>query len=97
MMVRNLIVGGAALTFGFGSLAVAAPAGADGCPDGTVATHFSGVCVAAPSGSQQGVPAVVNPSNVSAGPPPGSGFSYVDGIPCNMNHASTCIGLSANP
>ena len=95
-MMRNLFVGGCAVTLGLGSLAVAAPASAD-CPDGTVATHFTGVCVAAPAGSQQGVPAVVNPSNVSAGPPPGSGFSYVDGIPCNMNHASTCIGLSANP
>jgi hypothetical protein len=95
-MVRNVLVGACALTLGFGSLAVAAPANAD-CPAGTVATHFNGVCVAAPSGSQQGAPAFVNPSTVGGGAPPGSGFSYVDGIPCNMNHASTCIGLSANP
>ena len=41
VMVRNLLVGGCALTLGFGSLAVAAPASAD-CPAGTVATHFTG-------------------------------------------------------
>ena len=93
---RNLLVGACVVALTIGSLAVAAPASAD-CPAGTVATHFSGVCVAAPSGSQQGVPAVVNPSNLSDGPPPGSGFAYVDGIPCNLNHAATCAGLAQNP
>lgn len=84
------------VALGMGALTVAAPASAD-CPDGTVATHFNGVCVAAPSGQSQGVPAFVNPSTVGTGAPVGSGFAYVDGIPCNMNHSSTCIGLSQNP
>ena len=95
-MVEKLAVAGCALALGLGSLLTAGPASAD-CPDGTVPTHFNGVCVAAPSGSSQGVPAFINPSNVAAGPPAGSGFTYVDGIPCNMNHSSTCIGLSQNP
>jgi len=95
-MVRNILIGGCALALGFGSLAVAAPASAD-CPDGTVATHFSGVCVAAPSGSQQGVPAFINPSDIGAGPPPIGGLPSVDGIPCTPQHLGTCIGLSGNP
>ncbi len=96
VMVRNLLVGGCALTLGFGSLAVAAPASAD-CPAGTVATHFDGVCEAAPAGSQQGVPAVVNPSGPGAGSSSIDGLPAVDGIPCNPQHIGTCIGLGGNP
>jgi len=94
-MGRGFLFGVCAVALSLGSVVVASPAAADGCPYGTVATHFNGVCVSGQGGGQA-PPAVVNPENVSSGGPPGSAFSSVDGVPCNPNHASSCIGLSQN-
>jgi hypothetical protein len=80
-----------------GSLAVAAPAAADGCPYGTLPTRFPGVCTAGQGGAQP-VPIIVPPNAPDASStPPGSAFTSVDGIPCNQRHIGTCIGLSQQP
>jgi hypothetical protein len=93
---RRILIGAYAFAIGVGPLAFASPASADSsCPYGTVPTKFAGVCtsgVAAGSPSGPTVPITAG-SPPSAGPP-GSGFGYVDGIPCNSEHQSQCIGLS---
>jgi len=80
-----------------GSFAVAAPAAADSCPYGTVPTRFPGVCTQGQAGGAA-PPAITVPisgsDNSTISTPPGSGFSTVDGIPCNPQHSSTCIALS---
>ncbi|HKP42485.1 hypothetical protein [Mycobacterium sp.] len=95
-MKRAILV---ACTFAtvMGSLAVAAPAGADGCPYGTLPTRFPGVCSAGQGGAPP-APIIVPPSGPDASStPPGSAFATVDGIPCNQQHLGTCIGLSQQP
>jgi hypothetical protein len=79
-----------------GSLAVAGPAEADGCPYGTLPTRFPGVCTAGQGGTPA-APIVVAPTGSVPETPPGSAFTSVDGIPCNQRHIGTCIGLSQQP
>jgi hypothetical protein len=96
---RRILVGCGTAAIVLGSLSVAAPASADGCPYGTVPTRFPGVCTAGQGG---GSPAqvVVPPSAGGGGAAvttlPGSGLTSVDGIPCTPEHQGTCIGLSQN-
>ena len=92
---RRTLIGACAFVIGVGPLVFASPAAAD-CPYGTVQSRFAGVCTAgsapgAPSGPT--VPIAAGSPATSSGPP-GSGFNYVDGIPCNSAHASECLGLS---
>jgi hypothetical protein len=95
-MKRGILVGWGAVAIALGSLSVAAPASANGCPYGTVPTKFPGVCTAGQGG---GAPAqvVVPPSAGGGGANvstlPGSGLTSVDGIPCTPEHSGTCIGL----
>jgi hypothetical protein len=89
---KVLIAGGVAAIF-LGPLAVASPAAADGCPYGTVPTRFSGVCTSGVAGGIQNSPPSVNAPDLP-GPPPGSPFATVDGIPCTPEHLGACIGLS---
>ncbi|MGX9789353.1 hypothetical protein [Mycobacterium sp. MMS18-G62] len=94
-MKRGILI---ACTFAtvLGSLSVAAPAAADGCPYGTLPTRFPGVCSAGQGGAPP-APIVVAPTGSVPTTAPGSAFTSVDGIPCNQQHISTCIGLSQQP
>lgn len=97
-MKRAILVGAGAIAISLGSVAFAAPAMA--CPPGTVQTHFSGVCTAGQGGGA--APQIVAPVQSGAGGHdistiPGTGITSVDGIPCNLNHQSTCQGLLQNP
>jgi hypothetical protein len=96
MVKRGILIGVCAAAVGLGPIAIASPASADNCPYGTVPTHFSGVCTsgagggAPPSGPTTPLP----PSFSSSTGLPGTGFTTVDGIPCNSAHSSECIGLA---
>jgi hypothetical protein len=93
---RGILVACCTFATVMGSLAVASPASADGCPYGTVPTRFPGVCTEGQAGSEA-PPAIIVPPSGSSGPvDPGGGFASVDGIPCNPKHSGTCIGLSQN-
>jgi hypothetical protein len=92
---RAILVGCATLATVFGSLAVASPASADGCPYGTVA-RFDGVCTSGQGGAppppgitvpQQGAEVVTMPGQ----------FQTVNGIPCNQQHVVTCYAMSQQP
>jgi hypothetical protein len=78
-----------------GSLAVAAPASADGCPYGTV-QRFEGVCTKGQGGVAAPPPIVIPPQGADAVTPPGS-FGTINGIPCNQKHLGTCIAMSRQP
>jgi hypothetical protein len=92
---RAILVGCATLATVLGSLAVASPAAADGCPYGTVPTRFPGVCTQGQSGPPP-VGITVPPQGAEPVTMPGQ-FQTVKGIPCNPAHYSTCYGLSQNP
>ncbi len=96
-MKRGILIACATFATALGSLAVASPAGADGCPYGTVPTRFPGVCTQGQAGGpppagitvpQQGGADVVNM--------PGQ-FPTVNGIPCNEEHFATCYAMSQQP
>jgi hypothetical protein len=93
---RAILMGVCAAAVGLGPLAIASSASADGsCPYGTVPTRFSGVCTSGVAGGAPSGPTVpIPPGSSSSSGPPGTGFTTVDGIPCNSAHASTCIALS---
>lgn len=74
-------------------LVFAAPAAADGCPAGTVPTRFPGVCVAGQSGGQ--IPQAIGPSDVSSNFQPNQ-IPTMNGVPCNLDHWSTCWGMAQN-
>lgn len=88
---------GSATVFGAAPLIGAPTALAQNCPYGTVATEFSGVCVAGQSGGFGAPGMVVPPDTTQPGPivnmNPG-GLPTVDGITCTPQHLGTCIGLS---
>jgi hypothetical protein len=92
---RGFLIACAALATAMGSLAVAAPAAADGCPYGTV-PRFDGVCTSGQGGSppppgitvpQQGSEIVTMPGQ----------FATVNGIPCNQQHFATCYAMTQQP
>ena len=96
MMKRSIVVGCCSAAIVMGSLAVAAPAAADGCPYGTVPTKFPGVCTAGQAGgapAQVVVPPAASPGGANVTSLPGSGLTSVNGIPCTPEHLGTCIGL----
>ena len=96
-MKRGILIACATFSTALASIAVASPAGADGCPYGTVPTRFPGVCTQGQAGGpppagitvpQQGGADVVNM--------PGQ-FPTVNGIPCNEEHFATCYAMSQQP
>ncbi|MBP3081868.1 MULTISPECIES: hypothetical protein [Mycolicibacterium] len=94
------VVGVFAVAAVLGQLAVAAPAEAKRCPSGTVQTKFEGVCVAGSSGGGMGAvaPPVMAPSaggtNITNRP---GELPTVNGIPCTIEHYSTCYAMSQQP
>jgi hypothetical protein len=99
-MLRAVVIGGCAVGLVVGSLSVGAlatSAPALACPYGTVASHFSGVCVSGPAGG--GAPQAVPPQTGNSGANGAQitqsvgGLQTVNGIPCTPQHLGTCIGL----
>lgn len=90
---RAILIGVCSAAIGLGPLVVAPSASAD-CPYGTVPTRFPGVCTSGVSGGAPSGPTVPIPAGApSSTGQDASGFTTVDGIPCNSAHASECIGL----
>jgi hypothetical protein len=93
---RRIVIACCTLATALGSLAVASPAGADGCPYGTVPTRFPGVCTQGQAGGpppagitvpQQGSDPVTMPGQLAT----------INGIPCNQEHFATCYAMSQQP
>ncbi|WP_029111455.1 hypothetical protein [Mycobacterium sp. URHD0025] len=96
---HTVVVGVFAVAAVLGQLAVAAPAEAKRCPSGTKATKFDGVCVAGSSGGMGAVaPPVMAPSTGGANiqSQPGQ-LPTVNGIPCTIEHYSTCYAMTQQP
>jgi hypothetical protein len=91
---RRILLACCTFATAMGSLAVASPAAADGCPYGTL-PRFDGVCTAG-QGSSPPPALTVPPQGADVVTAPGS-FTTVEGIPCNQAHLSTCIALSQQP
>ncbi len=96
MVKRAILVGCGTLATVLGSLAVASPAAADGCPYGTVPTRFPGVCTQGQSGAPPPAGITVPPQGAETVTMPGQ-FPTVNGIPCNEQHWSTCYAMSQQP
>jgi hypothetical protein len=94
-MKRAILVGCCTLATVLGSLAVASPASADGCPYGTLPTRFPGVCTAGQGGAAP-PPIVVAPQGSEPVTMPGQ-FPTVNGIPCTVEHFATCYAMSQQP
>ena len=87
-------LGACATVVGAGLLATAAPAAA--CPNGTVPSHFDGVCISGAAGGQAGGQAVVPTAPSGTGAVMEGGVNQlprVNGIPCTPEHLGTCIGM----
>lgn len=95
MVKRAILVGCGTLATVLGSLAVASPAAADGCPYGTV-PRFDGVCTSGQGGAALPPGITVPPQGADIVSMPGQ-FSTVNGIPCNEKHFSTCYAMSQQP
>ena len=94
-MKRGILLACCTVATVMGSLAVASPAAANGCPYGTVPTRFPGVCTQGQAQSSAPPAITVPPSGAEvSAPPPGGGFQSVNGIPCNQQHLGTCIALT---
>jgi hypothetical protein len=78
-----------------GSLAVASPAAADGCPYGTV-ERWAGVCTKGQGGAPPPMPIVIPPQGADVAIAPGS-IGTINGIPCNQKHWATCYAMSQQP
>jgi hypothetical protein len=92
---RGLLLGCCTVATVMGSLAVASPATADGCPYGTVPTRFPGVCTQGQGGAPP--PALtVPPAGADTTNLPGQ-FPTINGIPCNQQHFATCYAMSQQP
>ena len=96
MVTRAILVGCGTLATVLGSLAVASPAAADGCPYGTVPTRFPGVCTQGQAGAPPPAGITVPPQGAEAVTMPGQ-FPTVNGIPCNQQHFATCYAMSQQP
>ena len=94
-MKRGILIACCALATGLGSLAVAAPAAADGCPYGTVA-RFDGVCTSGQGGAPPPPGITVPPQGAQIVTMPGQ-FPTVNGIPCNQQHFATCYAMTQQP
>ena len=94
-MKRGILITCCTVATAFGSLAVASPAAADGCPYGTVPTRFPGVCTQGQAGAPPPAGITVPPQGAEAVTMPGQ-FPTVNGIPCNVEHAVTCYAMSQN-
>ena len=94
-MKRAILIGCGTLATVLGSLAVASPAAADGCPYGTVA-RFDGVCTSGQGGAPPPPGITVPPQGADVVTMPGQ-FATVNGIPCNEQHAVTCYAMSQQP
>jgi hypothetical protein len=77
-----------------GSLTIASPASANGCPYGTV-ERWAGVCTKGPGGGPPPMPIVIPPQGADVVIAPGS-IGTINGIPCNQKHLGTCIAMSQN-
>ena len=97
---NTVVVGVFAVAAVLGQLAIATPAEAKRCPSGTKATKFDGVCVAGSSGGGMGAvaPPVMAPgtgdANIQSRP---GQLPTVNGIPCTIEHYSTCYAMSQQP
>jgi hypothetical protein len=78
-----------------GSVAVASPAAADGCPYGTV-ERWAGVCTKGQGGAPPPMPIVIPPQGADVAIAPGS-IGTINGIPCNQKHWATCYAMSQQP
>jgi len=93
---RGILLACCALATVMGSLAIASPAAADGCPYGTVPTRFPGVCTQGQAGSSAPPAITVPPQGADPVTMPGQ-FATVNGIPCNEQHVATCYAMSQQP
>jgi hypothetical protein len=94
-VLRPFLIACATLATAAGSLVVAAPATAEGCPYGTVA-RFNGVCTNGQGGAPPPPGITVPPQGADIVTMPGQ-FATVNGIPCNQKHLSTCYAISQQP
>jgi hypothetical protein len=94
-MKRAILVGCCTLATALGSLAVASPASADGCPWGTVA-RFDGVCTQGQSGGSPPAGITVPQQGADVVAMPGQ-FATVNGIPCTQEHFATCYAMTQQP
>jgi hypothetical protein len=92
---RAILVCCGTLATVLGSLAVASPATADGCPYGTVA-RFDGVCTSGQGGAPPPPGITVPPQGAEVVTMPGQ-FQTINGIPCNQQHVVTCYAMSQQP
>jgi hypothetical protein len=92
---RAILVCSGTLATVLGSLAVASPATADGCPYGTVA-RFDGVCTSGQGGAPPPPGITVPPQGAEVVTMPGQ-FQTINGIPCNQQHVVTCYAMSQQP
>jgi hypothetical protein len=92
---RAILVCCGTLATVLGSLAVASPATADGCPYGTVA-RFDGVCTSGQGGAPPPPGITVPPQGAEVVTMPGQ-FQTINGIPCNQQHFVTCYAMSQQP
>ena len=95
-MKRGILITFCTVATALGSLAVASPAAADGCPYGTVPTRFPGVCTQGQAGSSAPPAITVPPQGADVVTMPGQ-FPTVNGIPCNEQHFATCYAMSQQP
>jgi hypothetical protein len=93
---RGILIACCTFATALGSLAVASPAAADGCPYGTVPTRFPGVCTGGQAGSAAPPAITVPPQGAGVVTMPGQ-FATINGIPCNQRHFGTCYAMSQQP
>ena len=94
-MKRGILITCCTFATALGSLAVASPAAADGCPYGTV-PRFDGVCTSGQGGAPPPAGITVPPQGADVVTMPGQ-FPTVNGIPCNQQHFATCYAMSQQP
>jgi hypothetical protein len=92
---RGILITCCTFATALGSLAVASPASADGCPYGTVPTRFPGVCTQGQAGAAPPAGITVPPQGADVATMPGQ-FPTMNGIPCNEQHFATCYAMSQN-
>jgi hypothetical protein len=91
---RGILIACCTVAIPMGTLAVAAPAGANTCPWGTV-PRFDGVCTQGQSGGAPPPGLTVPPQGADIVTMPGQ-FPTVNGIPCTDEHWGTCYAMSQN-
>ena len=94
-MTRGILIACCTFATALGSLAVASPAAADGCPYGTV-PRFNGVCTSGQGGAPPPPGITVPPQGAEVVTMPGQ-LATVNGIPCNQQHFGTCYAMSQQP